>query len=1136
MQKTFITNMKLRGFKSFSTNTNLKFGPGFNCIAGANGSGKSNVLDALCFVLGRMSTKSIRADNYSDLIYTVNGQKDKGAFVSITLDNTSGIFGNNAKNIELVREITKEGKTKYWLNGKRATRTQVLELLEMSQIRPEGHNIILQGDIQSFITMSPKEKRKLIEEIAGIGIYERKKESALKELEKVESKLRDVQIIMTEKKSYMNSLEQDKKSAEKYNSYNSELKSAKSTELNLKHTKLIDKRSKLNSKLEKIEKVKSEYKNKISESNKKIDFIKTKIKELEKKIEDKGGEEQLILQKAIENYKSDMENSTSLIKSSNNEIRRIDDRKIQLDKNLKDLEGQIKLSNSDILRISKEEKEIDSKKAKLTGISGNLNIEEIESKYEIISSNLEKFESEKNMLSKDKLNVENEINIIKLKIDNLSEKIEEIKRIEASIKNSESARSNYKKIIQKISEKTNRDNEIFDEIKEIRKEKLDTESDLRKLQLELNASHDNLMRDKAISHILNLKMKGVHGTVAQLGKVDSLYETALKVAAGSRLKNIVVDDENIAIKCLKKLRDKKLGIATFLPLSKIKSNKLSISRSNGVYGVASDIITYDSKYKPIFENILGSTVIIENENTAKSLGIGKMNMVTLEGDSFSRGGSISGGYRRATSLSFAKNKGSEDIEKYITKIKKHDDNIKALEKERSLIDKELINLRKLKSEVEGTVNNMSEPEESSKELILKYKKYNDNYKLNITKTKDLDKLLKSLSSKIEKTKIERNSIKSKIKELKFGKNKKELDNLESKKRNLNAERITIETKLNNVINPEIENLNRVIRDLEKEKNTFHKQISENKIKITKLEKELKIKQNEEKEFFGQLKKLFEEKNKHKDLLEREEEKLKINQIENTGEYEEFNSLTIALAKIDSEMTGLKEEYEDYRKIKTLPYLRNVESAQQKQRELKKKISSLGNVNLKSLEIYDETKKEWDKLNWRLNKLDVEKNSVNDIINAVETKKKSAFMETYNVISENFRKIYSEINNNVVKGELILENKDDPFNGGVMIKVIKPGANSLHSLSGGEKAMVGISFMFAIAEFNPSPFYLLDEIDAPLDGVNVDKMAKILNEYSKKSQIIIISHKDSVMSTADLLHGIWMNKTKGESYISSMSVK
>ena len=219
MRKTYITNLKLRGFKSFNNHTNLQFGPGFNCIAGANGSGKSNVLDALCFVLGRLSTKSIRADNYGDLVYTKDGTKAKGGFVSITFDNSSGIFGNNSKKVELVREITKEGKTKYWLNGKRATRTQVLELLELSQIRPEGHNIILQGDISSFITMSGKDKRKLIEEIAGIGVYERKKESAIKELDKVETKLRDVQIVMNEKKTYLNSLETDKKTAEKYQSY-----------------------------------------------------------------------------------------------------------------------------------------------------------------------------------------------------------------------------------------------------------------------------------------------------------------------------------------------------------------------------------------------------------------------------------------------------------------------------------------------------------------------------------------------------------------------------------------------------------------------------------------------------------------------------------------------------------------------------------------------------------------------------------------------------------------------------------------------------------------------------------------------------------------------------------------------------
>jgi len=169
-------------------------------------------------------------------------------------------------------------------------------------------------------------------------------------------------------------------------------------------------------------------------------------------------------------------------------------------------------------------------------------------------------------------------------------------------------------------------------------------------------------------------------------------------------------------------------------------------------------------------------------------------------------------------------------------------------------------------------------------------------------------------------------------------------------------------------------------------------------------------------------------------------------------------------------------------------------------------------------------------------LDTERQSIADVINAIETKKKNVFMETFNKISTNFSRIYSSINNDVVKGNIILENENNPFDGGVMIKVIKPGANSLTALSGGERAMVAISFLFAIAEFNPSPFYLLDEIDAPLDGVNVNKMAELLKEYARNSQLIIISHKDSVMSSAELLHGVWMNKKQGESFISSMKVK
>jgi chromosome segregation protein len=233
---------------------------------------------------------------------------------------------------------------------------------------------------------------------------------------------------------------------------------------------------------------------------------------------------------------------------------------------------------------------------------------------------------------------------------------------------------------------------------------------------------------------------------------------------------------------------------------------------------------------------------------------------------------------------------------------------------------------------------------------------------------------------------------------------------------------------------------------------------------------------------------------------------------------------------------VREELEEYKGVKTLPYLKNVQAAKQKQSDMNRKLRSLGNVNLKALEIYEDVKKEWDKLNWRIGKLDTERQSIVNIINTIETKKKVSFMDAFNSIAGNFTKIYSNLNNNVITGNLILETPENPFDGGIMIKVIKPGSNSLTALSGGEKAMVGLSFLFAIAEHNPTPFYLLDEIDAPLDSVNVERMAGLLKEYSSRSQIIIVSHKDSVMSTADILHGIWMNKKHGESYISSMKVK
>ncbi len=1141
MRKTYITNLKLRGFKSFNNHTNLQFGSGFNCIAGANGSGKSNVLDALCFVLGRLSTKSIRADNYGDLIYTKDGNKAKGGFVSITFDNSSGIFGNNSKKIELVREITKEGKTKYWLNGKRATRTQVLELLELSQIRPEGHNIILQGDISSFITMSGKDKRKLIEEIAGIGVYERKKESAIRELDKVETKLRDVQIVMNEKKTYLNSLETDKKTAEKYQSYLSEEKSAKSTELHLKLGTANKRRQEVASKLEKVEKQRSRFQSQIDDSNKKIDFIENKIHDVEGKIEKKGGEEQLEIQKEIEDLRFDIENGKSLIKSSNNEIRRIEDRRKQLDKNLKDISGKIKIKDDELRELRKNHKDLDSKESSIkkelgvSGLSVNDLAEEIEKKEVLLSE----LETKKTNYVEERASLKGNLEVLSMKIDSLSGTLKDVLVLEKKIEKTKDIKTHYKNALIEINSMSDRDSEIFVEIKELRKKMLDEEAKLNKLQFELNASHEALMRDKAIGAILRYKGKlgEIYGTVAQLGEVDEEYSTALKVAAGGRLKNIVVKDEKVAIKCLNYLRSKRLGVATFLPLNKINSySNSSVPRGNGVVDMAHNLIKTEIKFKKVFENILGNTVIVNDTETAKRLGIGKYQMVTLEGDIFSRSGSISGGYRRESSLSFSKKTSDDELELLMKNIDHFRSKVKNLEKERDSIDKELIKMRKQKSEIESGMGSLEEPDESSAELKNRLGDLIKEHKQGSERFKVIERELKSLTDLLQKTKIERNSLKSKSKELQFGKQKKDLDKIDSARSNLNAEIATIEATIENALLPEKENISKVVRSLEKEKVEFNTQIkteSENvKTKTTRLSHMEKA----EKEFYGQLKKLFSEKTKLGDLLKKEQSTIKEIDLKGLGENEEFNTLNIAKAKLESELSAIKEEIEPYQKIKTLPYLKTIQATKQKQAEMRNKVNSLGNVNMKALEIYEEVRKEWEKLNWRVTKLDTERQSIADVINAIETKKKNVFMETFNKISTNFARIYSSINNDVVKGNIILENEDNPFDGGVMIKVIKPGANYLTALSGGERAMVAISFLFAIAEFNPSPFYLLDEIDAPLDGVNVNKMAELLKEYAKNSQLIIISHKDSVMSSAELLHGVWMNKKQGESFISSMKVK
>ncbi len=1140
--KTYMSGLNLKGFKSFNKNTYVEFTPGLNCVVGPNGSGKSNILDALCFTLGRLSTKSIRAENYSDLLYKKKGETVQLGEVVIRLDNSSKVFPVEAKSLELRRKINKQGQTVYYLNGRRATRQQAVDLLSLSKITPDGHNIILQGDIDKFISMSAIDKRRVVEEVAGIYIYEQKKFSALRELGKVDGKLKEARIVLTEKQAYMGSLEDEKKQAEKYLSFETEMKSAKATEIRLRMTGINSKRSEISQKASKIESVYDKFKDEIKQREKKADILNDKISGIEDKIGKKGGEEQLDLQKKIENLRVSVENAKNMITTSKHDINRIDQRKKGLSEQLTTISKELSEKKKEQDALEKEKRNLEQRKGMITKDTSSTarSIEDMERELSNKDQEIDNLKQKKEKITEELQKATANLQVVEYKLNDIREKLGEIDAQKAQVREVRTGKDKYKSIIQKINQLTNDEVQLTKDIAELRRILVGKEDTLGALRVEINSSQEMIMRDKAISVIMKSKkqLKGILGTVSELGQADSQFAAALGVAAGNRMKNIVVENDDVAIRGLALLKQTKGGVATFLPLTKIRIHSTSalaksVLHKNGVLGLASELVKCDPKYRSIFRYLFRDTLIVQNTNVAKVLGIGKFSMVTLDGDVFSTSGAITGGFRRR-SLSFAKADRSGELDTLSSEILKLKAQLTKLEKDKINMANIVIELRGQKAELEGkigVIKDVADPET----LLKEKEKIEKEFKEKLANRSVLDKQLKSLVDRISKEQIRKNAQSAKIKDLKFGKQSKELKSIDSALSRLESKLQALITIIDNVLLPEQKNIQKVITNLDKEKIGFDNQIVYEQNEIKKNQRFLEVKEREEKEFYGTLKSLFAEKNRFAEFLKKEEKVIKEIRLRITGDDEERNALQIAKAKIDAQYTALQEEIEPYKAHKNLPYLKSAGEARSKFKDMEIKIETLGSVNMRALKIYDKAKKDFDQISWRVDRLTKEYTSIVDVINEIELRKKETFMSTFTGISSNFSKIFARISNKMI-AKLILENKEKPFDGGIHITVQDQHGKNLFvgSLSGGEKTLVALAFIFAVQEHDPAPFYLLDEIDAALDKVNSEKVAELLQEYSKKAQVVIISHNDAIISAADNLYGVWMNK-HGESYVNALKI-
>ncbi len=1160
-----INKIVMNGFKSFAKHTEILFNQKYNCILGPNGSGKSNILDALCFVLGKSSSKSLRAEKAANLIY--NGGKlkkpAKQGEVSIFFDNSKKTFPTDEDEVKITRLVRQNGQSIYKINNKTRTRQEILDLLSIARINPDGYNIILQGDIVKFVEMHPDQRRELIGEIAGISVYEEKKHKALLELQKVDERLKETEIVLTERNTYLKELKKDRDQALKYKDMNDRIKQNKASYLKLQIDKKDGEKTELQKKLEEtnkeLEKINEKIKNLRSLNGEK----RNQIEEITKEIEEKGEIEQVNINKEVEALKIDITKKNSRIDTVKSEISKITQRKNDLENSIKETEDKIKELETDKQNMQKDisskekEKNLITKKIqdfreknKLDNIGEvEKQVEEIDKRSEELQKEVQSNREQQHNLIREKDSILHEISVIDTQISKVAEIEKENKKRIEEIKNK---RSEFKQSTLELNKKLEEDSSLAVQLSNARKKIYNSNEELAKLKARHLSTKELSYADVALKRILDLKKAGIYGTVAELGNVKSKYALALEIAAGQKLKSVVVEDDKKASECIKYLKENKLGVVTFFPLNKIKSNPTKpeikkISKSKGSHGLAMNLISFDNKFKKIFEHVFADTVVVDNIDVARRLGIGNAKYVTLDGDVAEKSGAMRGGYRlkRKHSMGFKEQDIVNEIKKYEGGINDLKKTIDVLEKKRIENEELITNFRTKKINLEGDIVKLEkslhlestdlEASEEKKSNLQKHEKEIDK-KINLVQEK-----ISSLNNELALIKTEKQKLRSSISQLSNPTLLAELNAFEEKLKELDEGIIRIDSEIKNidsqaenVYKNELEKTDKIIKQLEKDDKEFNDEIKNLTDSIKEKNEELKKKEELAQDFYAKFKGLFHKRSKIDQDIQKNQATVN-NRLDESRRVEvRSNTVSLKLAEIESILSGLNLEFQQYEGVK-LDLSKNEEQFKNEIKKFEKLREEIGSVNMRALEIYEEVEKQYDELVKKKDKLGKEKDDVLKMMQEIEGKKKEMFVKVFDVVNGNFQKFFSML---TTKGEatLVIENEENPFEAGVRINVKITGSKFLdiRSLSGGEKTLTALAFIFAIQEHEPASFYVLDEVDAALDKHNSEKFAKLIRKYSGNAQYVIMTHNDSVISEADSLYGVSMNE-HGVSQVVSLKI-
>lgn len=1182
-----LKKVEIQGFKSFADKTEIEIQEGITAIVGPNGSGKSNISDAIRWVLGEQSIKNLRGAKMEDVIFAGTSKRKALGFsdVTITFDNKSGLIPMDYTEIAITRRMFRSGESEYYINKNSCRLKDIRELFMDTGIGKDGYSIIGQGRIDEILSNRPEDRRSIFEEAAGIVKYKSKKEEAEKKLEKTEANILRIKDLVFELSNQSEVLEGQ---ANKANSFIELYNRLKELEINL----YIRDIRKNNIQIEEInkEKVKLEatLNGKYMEQQnigQKFNLLKVNIEDLEKKIDDCRNNSSEILNELEKN-----KNQLTLLKEKEKyfikDLDRIKNENNNLDSKLKDLEifnKELKTnissyeSNYNILLSDYNEKILD-----------------VESNLKILQDKEETIESEKNNMMKiyNKISDKrSELNGILSFNENIKKRISQLKnQIENSNREKSNCINKYKELIneecglknnlcstkEKIIKINNIKEQNYNSLESIDKEihynSLELQSKLSNLKLlsNMEADYEGYYKGvksllKAVNKVPDLKI-GYLGVIAELIKVDEKFEKAIDISLGSNVQNVVTETEEVAKKIIEYLKKNNLGRITCLPLNVIKGNTIEINPQDKekykILGLGFELVDYDIKYENILRYLLGRTIIIENIDYGIKLA-NKYNhsnrIVTLDGEILNPGGSMTGGSFASNSISILGRKSKiTNLNKSIDKLKQIQDElngkkellilksgeiknqIEELEEQKNNIQYSLINIVNLKEKIENEISRIAEEVNRSNEEI------------------------NSLNCELNNFELKKNDLLDSLSQMEKDINEKK-DKIKNLTDSFNEEKHNREDKIKIVADIKIK-LNSILSNINNQKEKLDVNLTEiDKIQILLIEKEESILQyNSKLTEINNSKDILHEKIKEmiliddrvkinlKELLHCKEEIMikfyseqdRLNEInKEISEIEKnINSLDVRFAKISVQHENihkkLNEEYElSYDEALTYEMeIKNIQEAIVETRKLKVDIKELGTVNLSSIEEYKNLKERLDFILSQQKDLIKAKDNLNEVISDMENKMTEQFLINFHKINENFKEIFKMLFNGG-KAELIIENMDGVLNSGIEIKAQPPGKTlqSLTLLSGGEKSLAAVALLFSILKLKPSPFCILDEIDAALDEANISRYTNYLKTFCNDTQFVLITHRKTTMEIADILYGVSM-EDEGVSRLLSVKLK